>query len=357
MDKKIAPSKLLENSFLQKESKEPVWSTHLLILRRNLANKPFVHKCTCTEKSSTQESITQFFMSQKTDWPLFPFSFKELPLEEKQLIYESFLFLKNEEIHPESTVLIDASGTICITINNYDHLQIRILAEKDFLEEKYKALYALDENLEKKHILAFSPKLGYLSPSLTHCGTGLLMQSYLHLPALIHTQSFDCIAKMLNELPIKIIQPTKEGFSIGGDIVIVQNKYSMGISEATILSVIKRAFTLLLAEEKKCRKQIEEETPNDMKTQISKAFGVLSHSYQLESAEAQNLLSLITLGLDLKWLNTLCPEKIKTLLFNLRPGSIKKIITEKNDKENLDYTRAHLLQKIIAEVQFSHILK
>ncbi len=55
-----------------------------------------------------------------------------------------------------------------------------------------------------------------------------------------------------------------------------------------------------------------------LKDKMSRAYGLLLHSYQLETKEALNALSQIKLGIDLGWIQGINDQEINELLFRCR---------------------------------------
>jgi protein arginine kinase len=84
----------------------------------------------------------------------------------------------------------------------------------------------------------------------------------------------------------------------------------------------------------------------DVTDQISRAFGLLLHSYQLQTKETINALSLLKLGLSLGMISGITPQQIHALFFLCRRPHLAKLAkVPSTDPQELAHERAAFLHK------------
>lgn len=337
------PSNYLQNIFPFNNEPEAIWLGSCLILRRNLSQYNFPSKLSTPEKEQVLHYLENSF--KEINHPHF-FHQKDLSMQEREFIHEHFLLLRGLSEPPDgSGIALEEKGDFLALFNTDDHLQMHMLSPKSNWEDAWNRLITLSEKMEKN--FAFSPKFGYLTSDLTQCGTGLSTHVYLHLPALIHCKQLQNALGQNEEI-------LSMGFSEGlaedasefiGDIVIIQNNFSIGMSEDAILHSVQTCATKLIGAEKTIRSHLKENPSTEIKDLISKAFGVLVHSYQLETKEALNLLSLMRLGLALGEIQNVEDQKLSELFFHCRRGRLLQHFPQLKESEEIAKKRAAYLQE------------
>ena len=89
-----------------------------------------------------------------------------------------------------------------------------------------------------------------------------------------------------------------------------------------------------------------------MKDHVSRAFGLLRHSYQLQTNEAMDALSLLKLGVELGWIEGITSAKVNALLFQCRRAHLQYTIqdTETIDLQAIAHKRAEFLHQQLKEL-------
>lgn len=335
-----------------------IWTATSLTLKRNLSRFNFPSKMTPSDKEQSHLLLKDFLLNLKEFGPMQYFHEESLSPSDKELIYEHFLFLRGFQQNLNGNgLLIDAKGTMLVLLNSGNHLEIRILCPGGNADAGWERLYKLEAAIAKKADFSFSSKFGYLTADPTQCGTGLIIQSYLHLPALIHMNQLERILpKEVEELIIlglagNVTHPI-------GDWIILKNAYTLGTTEEAILQSIQTSSTKLVGAEKAMRQQLKEKGDPTMKDLISKAYGLLLHAYQLEIKEALNSLNLMKLGIDLGWITGITNQKVGELFFKCRRGHLSHLFPELAEKtKDLEHKRAEFLHKELEGLQLGSTLQ
>lgn len=340
------PSELLGQATWNQEP-QAIWLGSCMVIRRNLSQYNFPSKLSDPEKVQVRSQIQkacaealklQFFQQNK------------LSAKERDFLYEHFLFLRGfDETPNESSIGIDEKGQVLCLINGRDHLELRLLNPSSNWEKTWKTLLGLSNQLNLP--FAFSPKFGYLTSDPAQCGTGLTVTIYLHLPALIRTGKLESMLPKIEE--VEYMSLAGDMMEFIGDIVVLQNRYTIGLSEESILHTLQSTASKLIGTEKSLRSQYKSKPEGTLKDLIRKGFGLLVHSYQLEAKEALDLLSLMRLGLALGEVDNTNDPKLSDLAFQCRKGHLIWKYPELNSLEDIAKKRASFLQQELTGIRLT----
>lgn len=335
--------KLKENSVWEK-SDTPIWMASSFFLQRNVVSHPFPPKMTETDSEQTLEFLKKTLLNASAlQQPTF-FEFEKMKGAEKEFLLEHFLATSTfQNPSCKAGLVIDESGTFLATINGEDHLVLHAIEAHSGWKEAWKKLTAIEEELAQNHTFAYSHKFGYLTSELSNAGTALTVQAFLHLPCLIQLDQIDeVLAKELDdEVQASGLAGTSE---FVGDIVIIQNRFTLGLTEDHILEEIHKTATKLVSYEKNFRTCLTETPDALIVDKISRAVGLLSHSYQIETKEALDALSFVKLGIDLGWIEGLTDQDLNRIFFEVRRGHLMLTAEEEIPKKKLAQKRAEFLQ-------------
>ncbi len=336
------PSSLLQHT-LWEEEKNPIWLGTSLVLQRNLARYKFPPKLSEKEMHSAGQLLVETLQNKSAHY----YPAETLSSLDKELVFEHFLCLESfQNAGKGQGFILDDTGRSLILINIKNHLQIGLFDISKDVIPAWTELANLETELGKKIEYAFSPRFGYLTSDSLLCGTALQAFFYLHVPALHHTgQLHEMISKQKDE---NILPMSLEGNinDLIGDILILKNHYTLGVTEENILHSLQTMTLKLAAAEKTVRSHLKEEGNPEIKDLVSRAYGLLIHSYQLQTKEALGALSLLKLGLDLGWITGITNQTINTLFFQCRHAHLAHILQQKTfDIPDLPHKRAEFIHK------------
>ncbi len=344
------PDALVHSIPWNKEN-QAIWVASSLILRRNLARYNFPSKFQGADGDQVLQSLKNALMSSnQLENPRY-FAFHQLAHPDRELIFEHYLFSKAYEEPPRgSAMILDDKGEILTLINAGNHLEMRSLSLSPQWGTTWNTLVQMENEIGKSVGFAFSPRFGYLTADPAQCGTGLTIQAYLHLPALIHTNQLQSALANAEDDEILFMGLSGDLKELIGDLIIVENNFTLGMSEEAILHAIQTATTKLIGAEKTMRSHLKEEPNPEIKDMVSKAFGLIVHSFQLETKEALDLLSILKLGLALDYISGISDEKLSELYFKCRRGHLTKLFP--NEPE-MTQKRADFLQQELSGITLS----
>lgn len=312
---------LICNESPWKSNTNNIWLASTLTLNRNLEKFNFPGKLAEDKRQQVLDLIgprLQHCSELKNPQLL---QAHEMLAIEKEFLFEHFL--SNQGFHQASkgdAFVYEETGEFLALINLRDHLTLQWIDINEELEKTWEKLSKIEIQLQDLNY-AFSPKFGFLSADPTMCGTSLISCVFLHLPALIYTDTLIEVVGKNKDDSIDLTGLQGDPSELIGDIVAFHNLYTLGLTEENILTSIRTLASKMVLEEKSARQRLQQGQGNDVieiKDKVSRAFGVLLHSYQIEAVEALQSLSLLKLGLDLGWIKGVTQEVLNALLFSIR---------------------------------------
>src|SRR5579884_1605538 len=145
-----------------------------------------------------------------------------------------------------SGLVLNHEETLCVMINEEDHLRMQALRPGLQLKQAWMAIDAADSMLERKLDYAFSPDLGYLTACPTNLGTGIRVSAMLHLPGLVLAEQINPIIQSVNKLGLAVRGLYGEGTEALGNVFQVSNQMTLGESECVIVEQLEKVLTKII---------------------------------------------------------------------------------------------------------------
>lgn len=326
------------------QEKNPIWMSSTLRLRRNFSLYKFPSKMSSAEMAGSLKTILDTLQKIPTLEPLTFCPAEELSPLDKELLFEHFQC--SEGLQQGQGFAFHAQEGYLITLHDGDHLQLHLVETKSNLAHAWTSLSQIDDLIGKAHPYSFSPRFGYLTSRPQHCGTALEARLFLHVPALRHTGALKELLSKQNDEQILFFGLEGSMTDLTGDFLILQNHYTLGIAEETILSLLQTTALRIAAAEKKAREELKSKPSTELKDFVGRSFGLLMHSYQLHPKEALDGLSGLKLGIDLGWVSGVTSEQLSTLMLKLRRGHLTHLLNlQQPDLQALAQKRAEWLHQ------------
>lgn len=335
----------------------PIWLASTVSLQRNIEKFKFPGKLDADRKKQIVSLVSKDLLStdtQKTgnlDNPIL-IKAEEIGALEKEFLVEHFMATQNyNQTGPGEGFILDGSGEFLATLNMRDHIHLQLIDCRGELENTWSRLVKIESALGKGINYSYLPKFGFLTSDPTQCGTALIVTVYLQVAALVHMGKIDDILDKLADESFSISGIQGNPNEIIGDIIMVQNNYTLGLTEENIIASMRSFTTKMLVEESSMRQQVKKDNSADFKDKVSRAYGILTHSYQIEAVEALNALSLLKLGAEAGWISGIGNKEINELLFNCRRAHLLYQVQEKVSQEEIPHKRAERIHKALKGVE------
>ena len=177
-----------------------------------------------------------------------------LSVLEKNILVERHLISREHAAKSAgSGMALNREESLCVMINEEDHLRMQSLKPGLQLKEAWQAIDQFDSQLEKKVEYAFNPELGYLTACPTNLGTGIRVSAMLHLPALVLGEQINQIVQAVNKLGLAVRGLYGEGTEALGNIFQVSNQMTLGEIETDIVERLNKVLAQLIEHEENAR--------------------------------------------------------------------------------------------------------
>lgn len=271
---------------------------------------------------------------------------------DKQILVERHLISREHAAkNVGSGLVVNREETLCVMINEEDHLRMQALRPGLQLRSAWLAIDQIDTALEKKLAYAFSNDLGYLTACPTNLGTGIRVSAMLHLPALVLAEQINQIIQAVNKLGLAVRGLYGEGTEALGNVFQVSNQMTLGEAETDILERLNKVLLQLIEHEENARTSLLEKKPKTVFNHIGRAYGILANAHSISSKETMNLLSLVRLGIDLGMFPGVERWLVDELFILTQPAHLQKQFSDKLSAEERDLLRADMLRERLRHVR------
>ncbi len=328
-----------------------IWLGSTITLYRNLDKFVFSDKLTTDKRKQIIALLSPALLTHEQLNEVRILPAEELSPLEKEFLVEHFLSHQSfHQAHSGEAFIIDKSCTFLAVFNLHDHLILQLIDAKEELENSYENLLKIENKINQSANFAFSSKFGFLTSDVTQCGTGLVVNVFLHLPMLRYSNTLNQV--LAKNMADGITQTGLQGNpqDIIGDIVAFHNSYTIGTTEENIFTNLRTLATHLVIEENSLRQQMQQSTETasaEIKDRVSRAYAILVHSYKLESVEALQALSLLKLGLDMNWLKGATQADLNKLLFFSRRAHLLCHHGQHIEHDKLPHRRAEFIHQAL----------
>lgn len=282
----------------------------------------------------------------------FTASLDSLSAMDKQILVERHLISREHAAKGAGSALVlSRDESLCVMINEEDHLRMQALLPGFQLPEAWRAIDRLDTGLEQSLDYVFSRDLGYLTACPTNVGTGIRVSAMLHLPALVLDEQITQIIQAVNKLGLAVRGLYGEGTEALGNVFQVSNQMTLGESEAEILERLSKVVAQVIEHEDNARARLLEKESKVVFNHIGRAYGILANAHSVSSKEAINLLSLLRLGIDLGTLPGTPRALVDELSILTQPAHLQASHSDKLTAEQRDIRRADMLRHALRDVR------
>ena len=317
-------------------------------LARNLAEYPFVRKCTDQDRAQIERTLRER-INTVSEWSALAYlDVGALEEVDRQFLVECQLISRE---HSESQgargVAIDPSEKFSMMINEEDHLRVQVMHSGLDLKSAWEQVNHIDDLIEARVTYAFNQRWGYLTACPTNVGTGMRVSVMLHLPALVLTRQIDKVFRGLQKISLAVRGLYGEGSQAMGDFYQISNQVTLGRTEQELISQISDVIPVLIDYERRARDFLVQESERDLHDRVSRAYGILCTAQTISSEETMHLLSSVRMGINLGLIQDLGITTINKLFIHTQPAHLQKLRgvelgTADRNIERANYLQMHL---------------
>jgi protein arginine kinase len=323
-------------------------------LARNLADFPFIRRCTDIDRASIERSLREKLQASKELEGLLYLDVDGLETVDRQFLVERQLISRElAESDGARSVAIDAKEEqFSLMVNEEDHLRIQLMKSGLDLEGAWEQINSIDDAIEERVNYAFDDRLGYLTACPTNVGTGMRVSVMLHLPALVLTRQIDKVFRSLQKISLAVRGLYGEGSRAMGDFYQISNQITLGRSEHELIGQVGDVVPVLIDYERRAREHLVEASRKDLHDKISRAYGVLCNAQTISSEETMDLLSSVRMGVNLGLIDDLEIPTVNQLFIHTQPAHLQKLHGTTLDSADRNSERAIYLKRYLRKGKY-----
>ena len=317
-----------------------VISTRIHIVR-NLAGCPFPSMLGLRDKLAVNEIVRRTSYSL----PEYSFNYAEMKmLSQAQVVSLAERHLVSPEFASSSdgrALLLTEDESVSIMLNEEDHIRLQVMYAGFALDEAYTAADKIERLLSERLRFAFDERLGYLTQEPALLGTGMRASVVLHLPALAASSRITKLIASVGKLGLTLRGSYGEGAAARGDMFILSNSVTLGITEKTAINNLRSITLQIAASERSARSELC--ASPETEDRIFRAYGTLKYARMLDTEEFMGLISLVRLGSVMGILGV-DRAKLEELMIQMQPATVSLSVDRPLDKAARDSLRARLVR-------------
>jgi protein arginine kinase len=339
---KDAPGWMLKNG-----PEDGVVVSSRIRLSRNLKAHAYPGTCTPEEEGEVKSEILGAFRRLPKAGNFTILFLDDLSPLERRMLFERNIISQGFSLEKNKAIVLGEDESVAAIIAEEDHLRLVGVRAGRCLEAIHERIDALDSALGQHLGFAVSSEWGYLNTAITNLGTGLKASMMLHLPALAMSGLIKRAVKASAQLGLSIRGFFSESVESLGDMFIVANELTIGLSEKEIIANLGRIAAQLIGYENKTREELMEKRRVDIEDRVFRAWGLLTHCRYISAREAVENLSSLRLGVCLGLIDAVASPSVTAMLFLSQKSHIQKLLQNQHDTMDgklIDYTRAKMIR-------------
>ncbi|MBR6797486.1 MAG: ATP--guanido phosphotransferase [Opitutales bacterium] len=264
---------------------------------RNLAGTSFPVRAGTERKNEVRKRIFEASKKLPELADAFYFSLEDLSATRRDFLIECRC-ISPELSGDGAGVVISRNQRIALMVNEEDHLRLQAFAPGNDLGSAWTSAREIEKKLADSLNFAFSEKYGFLTACPTNAGTGLRISVMMHLPGFVMDGQMEKIVRALDAVGLTARGGFGEGSDARGCVFQISNEYTLGISEAETLALMRRWTCDIAEQELAARRRMISRERAQFADRIARAYGNLRYAVSLTSAESTELLSLLRIACD-----------------------------------------------------------
>ncbi len=218
------------------------------------------------------------------------------PPERAKLVDSHLISVQHATAGPWRWALVDDRHTISVMVNEEDHLRIQAILPGLQLTAAWHTADKLDDAFAERLDYSHDSLYGYLTASLSNCGTGLRVSAMAHLPGLALIGRLNGALTAAHALGVSIRGMFGEHSGMTGDVYQISNGVTVGLSESQIIARLSAVTIYLVTDEQSSREILWRTQRGMVEANVAEAAARLKSASRLTASAAMSILSMLRLG-------------------------------------------------------------
>jgi len=245
-------------------------------------------------------------------------------------------------------VLADGNGSFpMVLVNLRNHLDIITDAPFGKEAETLAKLNEIDNVLGEELLFAYDSRLGFLMPNPEECGSGLFMESIVHLPGLVLTEEINETLNGISVMGARAEGIQNDTAAAWGSFFRITANFS-DTNENGLIDKTKEIQNALTIAETKARKRLFKEAKAVMEDKIYRSFAMMKYARIMTISQLFNFVSLLRLGSEQR----VFPMNMKVLNLLFERGWTANMLLslDISDEIDIDEERAKMYRSILKDI-------
>jgi protein arginine kinase len=269
-------------------------------------------------------------------------------LLERRLVSKDLLGEDDGEPSRGAAVHLSGDDPLSVMVNEEDHLRVQSLVSGLRIEEAWRIVDRLDEELGRELPFAYHSEFGFLTSCPTNVGTGLRASVFMHLPGLVLTKEIGKVLQGLGQVGLTFRGLYGEGSEVVGNFFQVSNQTTLGKSEEDLVDHLDKVVRQVIQYEMHARQILMRDALGVTEDKIWRAYGLLRYARSLSFEELMNLLSGVRLGVSLKLLPGLRVYTLNKMMIFTQPAHLEQAAGRDLPQTESDAHRAAYVRRVLA---------
>lgn len=244
-------------------------------------------------------------------------------------------------------LILGPRDTVGVMINEEDHLRIQTLMSGLRLQESYRRIDKVDEELGSQIPFAYHQEFGFLTSCPTNVGTGLRASVLIHLPGLVLTKQIGQVLQGIGQMGLTFRGLYGEGSEVIGNFFQISNQTTLGKSEEDLIEHLQKIVSKVIQVEIEKREVLMRDAPAVMEDKIWRAYGLLRHARSLSFDEVMNLLSGVRLGVSMNLLSGLRVYTLNKIMIYSQTAHLEQAAGRVLSEAEGDLQRAAYVRRVL----------
>lgn len=315
-----------------------LWST--IALERNIAGERF-------PQSETPGELGRILKEMTRTMKLSPLKLDDVDISFRKMLQER-LYISNYQVsHPVGSALQIMDVNRAIRLNAESHFTFLSIQGEMADKRELGVLIGLTEDWGEHFPFAYSERFGYLNPSIKHCGTGLIISSYLFLPGFILAGELSELRFLAREKALRISPFLQDDMHfMGAGVFILQNLKTIGTDIENLFEETLESLSAIERKEHILMNTVMEQAEHTIVDRVMKTIGMLKYARELGDTEIGTSIFSLLLGAQERIID-IDPAEICALFFSIRNGYLELEIKEREEELSISEARAEAFQNIL----------
>jgi len=269
-------------------------------------------------------------------------------LLERRLVSRDLLGEEGEGPARGAAVHLSGADPLSVMVNEEDHLRVQSLVSGLRIEEAWRMVDRLDEELGRELPFAYHSEFGYLTSCPTNVGTGLRASVFMHLPGLVLTKEIGKVLQGLGQVGLTFRGLYGEGSEVVGNFFQVSNQTTLGKAEEDLVDHLDKVVRQVIQYELHARQILMRDALGVTEDKIWRAYGLLRYARSLSFEELMNLLSGVRLGVSLKLLPGLRVYTLNKMMIFTQSAHLEQAAGRDLPQTESDAHRAAYVRRVLA---------